>query len=32
MLSLSSPGLREKIRSRRKAMAEAVEEAAKGIS
>lgn len=32
MLSLSSPGLREKIRSHRKAMAEAVEEAAKGIS
>jgi 5-(carboxyamino)imidazole ribonucleotide mutase len=32
MLSLSSPGLREKIRTRRKAMAEAVEEAAKGIS
>ena len=32
ILSLSSPELREKVRSRRKAMAEAVEEAAKGIS
>jgi phosphoribosylaminoimidazole carboxylase PurE protein len=32
ILSVADPGLREKIRARRKAMAEAVEEAAKGIS
>jgi phosphoribosylaminoimidazole carboxylase PurE protein len=32
MLSISSPGLREKIRAHRKAMAVAVEEAAKGVS
>jgi len=32
ILAVSSPGLREKVRARRKAMAEAVEEAAKGIS
>jgi phosphoribosylaminoimidazole carboxylase PurE protein len=32
ILSLSSPELREKIRARRKAMADAVEEGAKGLS
>ena len=32
ILSVAAPGLREKIRARRKAMADAVEEAAKGIS
>jgi phosphoribosylaminoimidazole carboxylase PurE protein len=32
ILSLSSPELREKVRARRKAMADAVEEAAKGLS
>jgi len=32
ILSLSNPELREKVRARRKAMAEAVEEAAKGVS
>jgi len=32
ILAVSSPGLREKVRASRKAMADAVEEAAKGIS
>lgn len=32
ILSLSSPELREKVRARRKAMADAVEEGAKGLS
>jgi len=32
ILSVSSPELREKVRARRKAMAEDVEEAAKGVS